>query len=61
MTIIIHRTKEDCEKSCPPVKVCELPIVPGPCKASIPSWGSKDGRCIKFIYGGCQGNANRFE
>ena len=57
----LHRTKEDCERSCPPANVCELPIVTGPCDADFPSWGSKDGRCIKFSYGGCEGNANRFK
>lgn len=52
-----------CRNRCSSKKpICEQPIVPGPCKASIRSWGydSKRGKCVKFIYGGCQGNDNRF-
>ncbi|KAH8262182.1 hypothetical protein KR038_008098 [Drosophila bunnanda] len=32
------------------------------CEAYIPSWtyDSDNGECIKFIYGGCGGNDNRF-
>ncbi|KAH8233932.1 hypothetical protein KR032_004076 [Drosophila birchii] len=33
------------------------------CEAYIPSWtyDSNNRECIKFIYGGCGGNANRFD
>ena len=43
--------------------VCNLPKVVGPCLASIPQWffNKATSRCEKFIYGGCQGNANNFE
>ena len=58
--LYLHRTREDCERACPPAKVCELPLVAGPCYGNFPSWGSKNGCCIRFTYGGCQGNANRF-
>lgn len=56
-------TQAECEKACDsePVDVCELDIVPGPCRASIPSWGFNGGECVEFIYGGCKGNGNRFE
>ena len=56
-------TAAKCEKTCDaePVDVCELDIVPGPCRASIPSWGFNGGECVEFIYGGCKGNGNRFE
>lgn len=42
--------------------VCSLPIESGSCDAYIPSFGFSpmDGNCQPFVYGGCQGNANRF-
>ncbi|XP_013385339.1 kunitz-type serine protease inhibitor Bt-KTI isoform X2 [Lingula anatina] len=45
------------------VPICELPAVPGLCKAYMPSYffNSKTGQCETFIYGGCGGNANRFK
>ncbi|EDW87571.1 male accessory gland serine protease inhibitor [Drosophila yakuba] len=32
------------------------------CEAYFPSWSydSNNNKCVKFIYGGCGGNANRF-
>ncbi|EDW76467.2 uncharacterized protein Dwil_GK15469 [Drosophila willistoni] len=30
------------------------------CEAYIPSWSFDGQECVKFIYGGCGGNANRF-
>ena len=43
--------------------ICALPIEPGHCLAYMPSYGfnSDTGECESFIYGGCQGNANRFD
>uniref|UniRef100_A0A8C3XPQ2 BPTI/Kunitz inhibitor domain-containing protein n=1 Tax=Chelydra serpentina TaxID=8475 RepID=A0A8C3XPQ2_CHESE len=42
--------------------ICQLPAEPGPCFAYMPSYfyNSATKRCEKFIYGGCQGNGNRF-
>ncbi|KAJ8045040.1 BPTI/Kunitz domain-containing protein [Holothuria leucospilota] len=40
--------------------VCSLPVEPGPCKGYFPKWGFQNGRCEEFIYGGCEGNENRF-
>jgi hypothetical protein len=42
---------------------CLLPKKPGPCKAYFPRYyyDSKKKSCQKFIYGGCQGNANNFK
>jgi hypothetical protein len=41
---------------------CALPLDSGPCEAAIPAYGynAASGHCERFIYGGCQGNANRF-
>ena len=42
--------------------ICTLEPDPGPCRASIPSYffNLTTGQCEKFIYGGCEGNENRF-
>lgn len=44
------------------VKNCSLSPDPGPCKALMPSWffNSTAGVCAVFMYGGCDGNNNRF-
>ncbi|XP_038071675.1 boophilin-H2-like [Patiria miniata] len=41
---------------------CLEPLERGRCRARMPSWGydSDLGQCVKFIYGGCGGNANNF-
>lgn len=43
--------------------VCTLPVSPGSCKANFEVWGFNQnfGRCTQFVWGGCDGNANRFE
>jgi hypothetical protein len=45
-----------------PGPVCSLPADSGPCEAYMPSWyfNSETGQCEEFIYGGCEGNDNRF-
>jgi Kunitz/Bovine pancreatic trypsin inhibitor domain len=42
--------------------VCSLPQQVGPCDAFVPSYwhNPATGVCEPFVYGGCQGNANRF-
>ncbi len=36
---------------------------PGPCSSNLPSYyfDTTSGQCRVFTYGGCQGNANRFD
>ena len=45
------------------VDICNLPMKPGPCTENTPAWyyDPKDGTCAAFSYGGCEGNANRYE
>jgi len=41
---------------------CLLPIVAGKCDAYVPSYtyNAETGSCESFVYGGCDGNDNRF-
>ncbi|XP_029943729.1 amyloid-beta A4 protein-like isoform X1 [Salarias fasciatus] len=43
--------------------VCWASAETGPCRAMLPRWyfDRADGRCARFIYGGCGGNRNNFE
>jgi hypothetical protein len=54
--------REDCEKTCPVVGVCELPPDVGPCDAVVRRWyfDPAAGDCQPFIWGGCGGNGNNF-
>ena len=43
--------------------VCTLPKDDGPCVDYFQRWyyDKSDGYCKEFVYGGCEGNNNRFE
>jgi len=43
--------------------ICSLQPIRGPCRARIPKfyYNPTSGTCEGFDYGGCQGNANRFD
>nr|CAD7588891.1 unnamed protein product [Timema genevievae] len=56
-------SRQDCEQNCGNVQdKCILPRVVGPCSGSIQQWyyEQHSDSCEEFDYGGCQGNANRF-
>ncbi|XP_058033068.1 kunitz/BPTI-like toxin isoform X1 [Ahaetulla prasina] len=44
-------------------KLCYLPPETGPCRARQTRfyYNPASNKCQEFVYGGCQGNANRFE
>lgn len=43
-------------------EACDAPPMQGNCDAYIPSWYHEPstGLCMPFVYGGCDGNANRY-
>lgn len=43
--------------------ICSAPVDPGPCSETVPAWyyNATSGTCSYFVYGGCSGNANRFQ
>ncbi|XP_037876208.1 papilin isoform X4 [Bombyx mori] len=58
-------TRELCQSQCEPARTkdqCSLPIERGSCAGNFPRWGFNDEtqRCEEFIWGGCEGNSNRF-
>ncbi|XP_075722820.1 papilin isoform X3 [Rhipicephalus microplus] len=61
-----YETAEQCKASCKPETEYEAKCLArpesGPCLAYMPMWGydSKLGQCVEFIYGGCDGNDNKY-
>ncbi|KAJ9586371.1 hypothetical protein L9F63_019993, partial [Diploptera punctata] len=45
-----------------PAELCNQQAIRGPCRAYIPGYYYyvEDGTCLRFVYGGCAGNGNRF-
>ncbi|KAA3671752.1 uncharacterized protein DEA37_0003861 [Paragonimus westermani] len=45
------------------VERCLLPPESGPCMGYFMryAYDARSGQCVKFVYGGCQGNGNRFD
>ncbi|XP_063871697.1 papilin-like isoform X6 [Scylla paramamosain] len=61
-TITPHSTITETPESEMP-DICRLPIEIGHCRAVLPNWyyDVDTESCIAFFYGGCAGNANRFQ
>ncbi|XP_011359236.1 protein AMBP [Pteropus vampyrus] len=55
-------SEKECLQTCRTVAACNLPIVRGPCHSDNQLWAfdAVQGKCVLFVYGGCQGNGNKF-
>ncbi|XP_069791317.1 protein AMBP-like [Narcine bancroftii] len=55
-------SEQKCLQTCRTPAACRLPIETGSCRMYIELWAfdSVNGKCVKFTYGGCEGNGNKF-
>lgn len=55
--------EEDMRRPMSQDDICLLAVDQGPCRAAVSSFyfDAGVGKCTEFLYGGCGGNANRFE
>lgn len=60
---VLYKMAPVSEKPTAVVDLCTRPSDSGPCKAMKIRYyfNIQTGKCEKFVYGGCQGNANNFE
>ncbi|XP_046998769.1 papilin isoform X1 [Schistocerca americana] len=63
VSALLLTTQDDRMNEIESTDICSAPVDPGPCQGSIVSWyyDKRSGRCGSFAYGGCGGNANRFQ
>ncbi|KAG1650386.1 Papilin [Nymphon striatum] len=59
-------TKEECSRVCVDARgkdACKLPLIKGTCNGNVLAWGYSNEikSCVKYTYGGCLGNNNRFQ
>lgn len=61
-------TEKECQSECynrivQPVEICNLHMEKGPCRGFLKKYGYnvETKQCEMFVYGGCQGNSNRFD
>jgi len=56
-------TWAECQIACEGGDPCSLPPDAGPCDGFCPRWAfdADTGECREFVWGCCEGNANRFE
>ncbi|CAL1298876.1 unnamed protein product [Larinioides sclopetarius] len=57
-----YASEEECLQRCREEKSCIDPPEVGPCRAIMPKWyyNQQTGNCHEFLYGGCQGNGNKY-
>ncbi|XP_069685814.1 inter-alpha-trypsin inhibitor-like [Periplaneta americana] len=56
-------SEKSCYNTCQTAKeICTSPLDSGTCRGSFSNLGfsPEAGSCVEFIYGGCNGNGNRF-
>jgi hypothetical protein len=57
---LCDRARGRCFLAQAPAPRCAQPFDAGPCDAAVPAYAFVDGACKPVVYGGCEGNDNRF-